>query len=265
MNKFNDHFLHAGIANNPGTSNLTKDLCGYISSDSTNSMFLSPCTAHEIFNLIKSLKTDSAAGHDEIKARPIIHVADILCAPLCHICNSALATGIFPASMKIAKVVVLHKGGSFNDLNNYRPISVLPLFSKVLELILRLRLTKFLDEKRALVDNQFGFRKNKSTEEALLSVKEEIIDNFENRLYTVGVFLDFKKAFDSIKHLILFQKLPLYGIRGVTLELINSYFSDRFQFVSHNSICSEMKEIKCGVPQGSILGPLFLSFILTIL
>lgn len=257
VNKFNDHFLHAGIANNPGTNNLTNDLCGYISSHSTNSIFLSPCTADEICKLIKSLKTDSAAGYDEIKARPIIHVADILCAPLCHICNSALSTGIFPASMKIAKVVVLHKGGSLNDLNNYRPISVLPLFSKVLELVVKFRLTQFLDEKRALVDNQFGFRKNKSTEEALLSVKEEIIENFENRLFTVGVFLDFRKAFDSIKHHILFQKLPEYGIRGVTLELIKSYFSDRFQFVSLNNISSEMKQIMCGVPQGSILGPLF--------
>lgn len=134
---------------------------------------------------------------------------------------------------------------------------MLPVFSKVLELILKIRITKFPDQKQALVEQQYGFHKNESTEEALLNIKEVILNNFENKLYTVGVFLDFRKAFDSIKHQILFQKLPLYGIRGVALNLIHNYFSGRFQFVNHNRVCSELKEIKYGVPQGSIFGPLF--------
>lgn len=155
--KFNDHFLQTGVTNTIPTYTSTKDLNGYVSLDSTNSMFLSPCSEVEIFNLIRSLKRDSAPGYDEIKAEPIIRVADILCAPLCHICNNALVTGICPASIKIARVVVLHKGGSLNDLNNYRPISVLPVFSKVLELILKIRITKFRIKSRPLSNSSVVF------------------------------------------------------------------------------------------------------------
>lgn len=194
--------------------------------------------------------------YDDIKAQPAKAVADVLCMPLLHICNQAFTTAIFPNAMKIARVAVLHKGGPMDNINNYIPISVLPIFSKLLEYLIKKRLTKFLDSTGAIVDQQFGFRKHPSSEMALLNIKEMILNNFENKEYTIGLFLDFRKVFDSIKHDILFDKLPFYGMRGVALNFLRSYLSKRLQFTSLNGYRSSTKGISCGVPQGSILGPL---------
>lgn len=106
------------------------------------------------------------------------------------------------------------------------------------------------------MDQQFGFQKHRSSEMALLNIKEMILNNFENKEYTIGLFLDFRKVFDSIRHDILFDKLPFYGMRGVALNFLRSYLSKRLQFTSLNGYRSSTKGISCGVPQGSILGPL---------
>ena len=146
------------------------------------------------------LNKNTAAGNDDIKAIPITFVANFLSSPLQHICNRALLTGIFPAAMKTARVAVLHKGGPINDFNNYRPISVLPLFSKVLENVIKTRITKFLDDHELLVSEQFGFREKKSTEMALLGIKEKLLKLYTARSSPLRIFLDFRKAFDSVKH-----------------------------------------------------------------
>lgn len=133
--KFNSYFISAGSSLQPRGSKDSLDK--YISSTVKDSIFLSPTDEQEIYLILKSLNINTAAGADDIKAIPIIAVADLLCSPLQHICNIALATGTFPDGMKIARVAVLHKGGSFDNINNYRPISVLPLFSKVLEHLIK--------------------------------------------------------------------------------------------------------------------------------
>lgn len=128
--------------------------------------------------------------------------------------------------MKLARVCVIHKGGPRNNINNYRPISVLPLFSKILEQVINVRLSSYLEKNNIIVKQQYGFQKNKSTEKALLYIKDKLINSFANQLYTVGIFLDFRKAFDSIKHDILLKKLTHYGIRGIHWNLIHSFYLD---------------------------------------
>lgn len=171
-------------------------------------------------------------------------------------------TGIFPDSLKIARICPIHKGGAEGDISNYRPISVLPVLSKVFEGAINIRLEKFFAKYGVISDMQFGFQKGKSTEDALLSIKHDIIHNFEHRLYTLGLFVDLRKAFDSVCHDVLLIKLKRYGVRGVVLKLIESYLSNRLQYVSVHQGTTTKIVIKQGVPQGSILGPLlFLVYI----
>lgn len=178
--------------------------------------------------LIRNIKTNSC-GFDDISAKPIKAVSDLLAGVLCHITNLVLSTGIFPEKMKIAKVCVLYKGGSVDCFSNYRPISILPLFSKIVEKVINVRLANHLNKHALISPHQYVFQKGKSTESALLNVKDKIATNLENRLYTLGIFLDFSKAIDSLKHDILFAKLPHYGIRGISLDLLQSFLTGRSQ------------------------------------
>lgn len=203
------------------------------------------------------LKDGCASGFDDIAVRPVKAVSDILCVPLSHICNLILRHWLFPSKMKIARVCAVHNCGDRTVLGNYRPISVLPVFSKIAEQVINSKLICFLVNKRIITEHQYVFQKGRSVESALLSIMKKIIANRENRLYTLGIFLDFKKAFDSIKHNILFSKLDRYGIRGIALDLMKSYLQNRFHFVGLGNNKSSL-EIKCGVPQGSILGPILL-------
>lgn len=171
-------------------------------------------------------------------------------------CNCVLQDGRFLDELKIVRVSVVHKGGAKNDFNNYRPISVLGVFSKVIERVIHRRLSDYLVKFKLISPYQFGFQKKKSTELALLCVKERLVENNEQKLLTIGIFLDIRKAFDSVKHHILLYKLPRYGIRGRALELIESYLKDRRQCVIYGAASSNIQPILTGVPQGSILGPL---------
>ena len=162
----------------------------------------------------------------------------------------------------IARVIPLFKSGDKSTFTNYRPISILPAFSKILERIVYNRILSYLNERNILSDSQFGFRKNHSTEYALSMLYDRLSNAIDNNEYTAGIFLDLSKAFDTVNHQILLEKLNHYGIRGVAHSWISSYLSNRKQFVQYDSVCSAHSVISCGVPQGSILGPLlFLIYI----
>ena len=141
-------------------------------------------------------------------------------------------------------------------MDNYRPISVLPVFSKVLERVVYKQLYSYLEANKLLSERQFGFRQRSSTQHAVTILVDSIRQNMDRGLMTGAVFLDLRKAFDTVDHSRIISKLPLYGIRDKELAWLESYLFDRKQFVQYDGHRSETQHIPCGVPQGSILGPL---------
>ena len=146
--------------------------------------------------------------------------------------------------------------------NNYRPVSLLCILSKVFEKVMYSRLSSFLERNKILLNNQFGFRKHHSAYMALMILLDKIVKALENVDYVIGIYLDFSKAFDTVDHGTLLLKLEHNGVRGSALKWFKSYLSDRQQYVTYNGVSSLLKNINCGVPQGSMLGPLlFLLYI----
>lgn len=164
--------------------------------------------------------------------------------------------------MKISRVIPLYKSGDKHIFTNYRPVSLLPQFSKILEKIVDNRLNSFIEKNCIISECQYGFRSSRSTYMALMDLIENICEALDKKKYVMGIFIDLKKAFDTIDHRILLDKLYHYGIRGISHDWVKSYLSCRKQFVQYQNEKSELKEIVCGVPQGSILGPkLFILYI----
>ena len=161
-----------------------------------------------------------------------------------------------PDSMKIAKVIPLFKKGDKLEISNYRPISLLPSFAKLLERIIYVRMIAFLKKFNIFSSSQFGFREQHSTVHALMSFVGKVAHAIDKSLHTIGIILDLSKAFDTINHDILLHKLSHYGVRGKALEWFRSYLTNRKQYVFLNEHASDLRHINCGVPQGSILGPL---------
>ena len=233
----------------------------------SKTMFFYPITEREVENAARNLKNKSSAGIDGIPDYIVKQCIEHLKVPLTNIYNASLKSGTFPDKLKIAKVIPVHKKGDTSDVNNYRPIALLPAFSKLLEKMMYNRLIAFVEGNGVLTEDQHGFRTKKSTETALLAFTKSIYDAIENKMNPIGIFLDLTKAYDVLNHRILLSKLESYGIRGVTNRWFESYLSHRKQCVEINSRkqgrhVSTTREIAYGVPQGSILGPiLFLLYV----
>lgn len=215
----------------------------------------------EVILVIQSIN-NSSPGWDGIPAKVAKQVTMHYVSPLTHLINRSFTDGVCPDELKLAKVIPIYKAGSTMELSNYRPISVLNFFSKIFEKIVYNHIIQFLDKHNVLYKNQFGFRQGHSTHHALITLVDTITKSLDNGDTVIGVFLDLKKAFDTVDHKILIRKLYAYGIRGNMIQWIQSYLTNRSQFVCYNGYESDTRDVICGVPQGSILGPLlFLLYI----
>ena len=256
-NKFCKYFSSIG-------PNLAKEIQShpfshkdFLSGSFAESIFFNPATKEEIIVIAQSFVSNKAAGYDNIPMSLIKESIQLISEPLAHIINLSIAHGIVPDQMKIARVIPLFKADDQSLSTNYRPVSVLPSFSKFLERIIYNRLNDYLTNLNVLCDELYGFRKNHSPTLALIDLYDKISSALDRGDIAVGIFLDLSKAFDTVNHNILFDKLEHYGIRGLALKWVKSYFSNRLQFVDFNGHVSSRFNISCGVPQGSILGPLF--------
>lgn len=254
---FNKYFCNIGLelakkikTNMPATREK-RELNNII----TNSIFLALVDELEVYNVILKLK-NRKGGVDGITTKLLKHIAHIVAKPLQYIVNSSFVTGVCPRHFKIAEVVPIHKKGSKELTTNYRPISLISNVAKIFEKLLQKRIVHFIEKYHILSTMQFGFRKGIGTKDALGKITETIYANLDKSIPTAAVFLDLAKAFDTVDHYILRSKLNAAGIRGMCLKLILNYLSDRKQLVRINNEKSNLADVKIGVPQGTILGPL---------
>ncbi len=201
-------------------------------------MQLNPTSTHEIDNIIQSLKPKDSHGFDEISTRILKISAPFITSPLTFIFNRVLRTGIFPERMKLSIIKPLLKKGSSTELANYRPISLLTAFLKILEKIIYKRLYSYLIMHNLLCEEQFGFREKLLTYSATNALINSILSSLEEKKFVGGIFCDINKAFDCVNHEILLAKLNWYGISGTPNRLIGSYLRERYQSIeiTNNSI-----------------------------
>ena len=260
VNQLNQYFVNVGpnLANSITTSSLQP--ISYINNVAIPSFFMSPITETQVLNLFLGL--DSNKVSIDIPNNMIKIAAYELSPIFTNIFNESISTGVVPDILKISRITPIYKSGDTNEPHNCRPISILSVFSKVLERLVYNQLDSFLEKYNIMYNYQFGFRKKHSTEQAILELTDKLKSAIDNKQLTCGLFLDFSKAFDTVNHKILLEKLQKYGIRGVPLQWFTSYLTNRQQYVRINTTDSEMLRMTCGVPQGSTLGPLlFLLYI----
>ena len=261
---FNNFFTNiAGqICDNIPTSQ--RDYTTYLKNSCPKSFYLHPITEEDLINTTRKLKPKTSSGQDNISTKLLKETITEIATPLTHIFNTTFTTGIIPDSQKIAKILPIHKAGNKIKLNNYRPISLLPSHSKLLEKMVCTQLLSFLEKNNVLYEHQYGFRRNRSTIQPIIKLLRDIAEenDMKTKNITTAVFLDLSKAFDTLSHDKLLKKLHHCGIRGLSNDWFRNYLQNRKQYVSLEGTNSNLSAIQLGVPQGSILGPiLFLIYI----
>ena len=254
VNKFADFFSYVGVNLDNNLAHNDNSPLSYIDRN-PHSFYLFDVTVDECLKIISKLKlTRTSMNHIPISI--FKKIKDLIAPTLIKLINSSFHLGIFPNSMKKARVTPIFKKGDAKLCSNYRPISSLPFLSKIYERLMANRILSFFNKHSLFSEKQFGFLKGRSTQDALLNFAENIYDALNAKSYNISVLIDLKSAFDTVNHSILLSKLELYGIRGHPLNWFKSYLCERKFFVSLSGSSSPDKTVNIGIPQGSILGPL---------
>lgn len=251
--QFNEHFCSVGSNLH---SVLTQPKALSLSPWHGPSFGYIDVTETELISTAKNLNSGKAKGIDGIPILVLTNNIEILAATLVLFFNKAFHTGTYPEILKIAKVSPIYKSGNQNELNNYTPLSVLSCIKTLFEKVLATRVKEFPSKNGILSPDQHGFQKTKSTLSAVLSVTDAINEALNNNRFAIGLFLDIRKAFDTVHLDILCQKLERYGFRGQSLQFFKTYLNERYQRAVIDEHVSCLRPVCTGVPQGSVLGPI---------
>ncbi|XP_075157587.1 uncharacterized protein LOC142230850 [Haematobia irritans] len=257
--KLNDHFIDSISTLKTKIETLVGDNINALMTlqHSSSRLVLEGTTISEISDEISDLSIGKSCGHDNISPRVLRECCNSVAPHLTSILNSTIRNGSYPDILKVHKIIPIAKDRNDFSIDKFRPISVLPVINKIFERIIHRQMFTYFEPNNFLYEHQYGFRKGCGTEEATMNVQNYICKMLDNGYSgVVGIFFDLSKALDMIDHGILLQKLYTYGLRGKELQLIESYLSDRKQFVQINEHRSGMSAVQYGVPQGSVLGPL---------
>lgn len=266
-NLFNDYFV-----DNEVLPSISKRIFSFDDPNIKTGRFVcKPVSERELEKIIMTFENKFSTGFDDVPVIVLKYAKSYLVKPLTHLINSSLISGIFPSKLKITKIKPLYKKGAPTIISNYRPVALLPVISKLYEKVMYNRLVEHLDQNKLFDGEQHGFKSGHSTVSAITDFIDSVISALDEGKKAIGIFMDLKKAFDSVSHSVLLEKLSKLGVVGAPLKWLHSYLKGRTQFVElsyvnnkSQYICdrSNQRLIKQGVPQGSILGPLlFLCYV----
>ena len=263
-NEFNSFFTKVGRSIADAVEPTTKEASDYIPIPSSPppNLRLDPISQQQIVDIISAMDSKSSTDANGISMKILKSIKYQLSEPLSHLFSLSISTGVFPSKLKTSKTIPIFKSGDHTSCDNYRPISLLSSISKILEKVVANSLVNHLEINNLLYENQYGFLRGRSTVHNITKLTTKISQDLNEKKFVVGVFLDLKKAFDTVSHDILLLKLQKLGITGLPLAWFSSYLSNRMQYTEINGSKSTELPIDISVLQGSILGPiLFLCFI----
>jgi hypothetical protein len=255
-NKFNTFFTNIGSTLSNQISVSNNNFKHYLTKEHKNIFTFRNVNEDTVSQIIDKISPKASFGFDGLSSKLIKTVKNALIKPITLIINQMLNTGIFPDKLKIAKIMPIHKKDDETLFTNYRPISLLPAISKIFEKVIFKQIYKFFQDKKLFFNAQYGFRFEHCTEFAALDLVDKVMLEMDKMNTPINIFLDLSKAFDTLDHKILIQKLEYYGIKGTALKLMESYLTNRKQYVEIHDTKSDILTLTTGVPQGSILGPL---------
>ena len=261
-NAFCKYYAEVGERTEKKVKQTNRTYHSYLKKSTENNFYCTPATEHEVAKLIKNLKNKSSHGEDAISNKLLKLIQENVVTPLTYLINRSIKENYFPKIFKHAIVKPLFKSGDNQLIENYRPISLLRVISKLIERVVNDRLVNYLEKYKLLSDHQYGFRKNRSTVDATLDYFGTILDKLNNKETVFTAMIDLSKAFDVLKKNVILDKLNHYGVRGSMLMWFDSFLSNRTISVQINDIKSDTECINLGTPQGGVISPTLFSIVI---